>query len=84
VLLVLILPCCSDPPDETLLGREAAALLARPEQDVQQVELQHVLPAFVGALRLRFAQPPGAHPGRSPTRSTLMATGPKNGVTSTL
>ncbi len=50
-LLVLLLVSCSDPPDDTPLGRDAAALLARPEQAVQQVKLQHVLLAFVGALR---------------------------------
>ena len=51
VLLALFLVACSDPPDETPLGREAAALLARPEQQVQQVKLQHILLAFVGAKR---------------------------------
>lgn len=50
-LLVLSLVACSEPPDETPLGREAAALLARPEQDVEKVKLQHVLIAFVGATR---------------------------------
>lgn len=50
-LLVLVLVGCSDPPDETPLGREAAASLARPEQEVQQVRLQHILLAFVGAKR---------------------------------
>ena len=50
-LLALVLVACSDPPDETPLGREAAALLARPEHDVQKVKLQHVLLAFVGAKR---------------------------------
>jgi len=42
---------CSEPADETPLGREAAALLARPEQNVQKVTLQHVRLAFVGAMR---------------------------------
>lgn len=51
VLLALALVACSDPPDETPLGRECAALLARPEQSVQKVTLQHVLLAFVGAKR---------------------------------
>jgi hypothetical protein len=37
VLLALVLVACSDPSDETPLGREAAALLARPEQDVPKV-----------------------------------------------
>ena len=50
-LLALVLVACSDPPDETPLGREAAAVLARPEQKVQQVKLQHILLAFVGAMR---------------------------------
>jgi hypothetical protein len=50
-LLVLLLVGCSDPPDDTPLGREAAALLARPEQPVDHVKLQHVLLAFVGAKR---------------------------------
>jgi hypothetical protein len=50
-VLSLILVACSDPPDETPLGREAAALLERPEQDVAKVTLQHVLLAFVGAKR---------------------------------
>src|SRR5690349_19570689 len=50
-LLVLLLGACSDPPDDTPLGRDAAALLARPEQQVQQVTVQHVLLAFVGATR---------------------------------
>ena len=50
--LLLLLPvACSDPPDETPLGREAAALLARPEEPVEKVKLQHVLLAFVGAMR---------------------------------
>jgi|SRR5688572_4694904 len=50
-LLVMVLLACSDPPDETPLGRESAALLARPEQKVQKVTLQHVLIGFVGAMR---------------------------------
>jgi hypothetical protein len=51
-LVVLVCVSCSDePPDETPLGREAAALLARPEQGVEQVKVQHVLLAFVGAKR---------------------------------
>lgn len=44
-----ILPACSDPPDDSPLGREMTALLARPEQDVEQVKVQHILVAFVGA-----------------------------------
>lgn len=51
LLLPLLLACSGDPPDETPLGRDAAALLARPEQQVQQVTVQHVLLAFVGATR---------------------------------
>jgi hypothetical protein len=50
-LLALLLFACSEPADETPLGREAAALLARPEQNVPKVKLQHVLLAFVGAMR---------------------------------
>src|SRR5262245_60265515 len=49
--LVLLLAACSDPPDESPLGRDATAVLARPEQQVQQVKLQHILLAFVGAKR---------------------------------
>ena len=50
-LLVLLVAACSDPPDDTPLGRDAAAVLARPEQEVDHVKLQHVLLAFVGAMR---------------------------------
>jgi len=50
-LLVLLLVACSEPPDDTPLGRDAAALLARPEQKVDKVKVQHVLLAFVGAMR---------------------------------
>lgn len=51
-LLVALLLCgCGDPPDDTPLGREASALLARSEQKVEQVKVQHVLVAFVGATR---------------------------------
>jgi len=50
-LLVLALAGCSDPPDDTPLGRDAAAVLARPEQEVDHVKIQHVLLAFVGAMR---------------------------------
>jgi hypothetical protein len=46
---LVLLAACGDPPDETPLGRECAALLARPEQPVEAVKLQHVLIAFVGA-----------------------------------
>ena len=48
-LLPLVFAACSDPPDDTPLGREFAAMLARPEVAVERVELQHVLVAFVGA-----------------------------------
>jgi hypothetical protein len=51
LLLALFLVSCSDPPDETPLGRDAAVVLARPEQAVQKVKLQHILLAFVGAQR---------------------------------
>lgn len=44
-----LLAACSEPPDESPLGRECAGLLARPEQKVTQVEVKHVLLAFVGA-----------------------------------
>jgi parvulin-like peptidyl-prolyl isomerase len=47
--LSALLAACGDPPDETPLGRECAALLARPEQQVDAVRVQHVLVAFVGA-----------------------------------
>ena len=50
-MLALVLVACSDPPDETALGRDAAKVLARSEQDVPKVKLQHVLLAFVGATR---------------------------------
>ena len=50
-LLLLFAVACSDPPDDTPLGRDAAALLARPEQPVSKVKVQHVLLAFVGAMR---------------------------------
>lgn len=50
-VLALTLVTCSDPPDDSPLGRESAALLARPEQPVQKVKLQHILLAFVGAVR---------------------------------
>ena len=50
-LLTLACVACSEPPDESPLGRECAALLARPEQSVQKVTLQHILIGFVGAKR---------------------------------
>jgi parvulin-like peptidyl-prolyl isomerase len=43
--------CSSDPPDTTPLGLDVAALMARPEQTVEKVRVQHVLVAFVGAKR---------------------------------
>jgi ABC-type uncharacterized transport system auxiliary subunit len=49
--LLAVLAACSDPPDDSPLGRETAALLARPEQKVEQVKVQHILIAFVGAKR---------------------------------
>jgi parvulin-like peptidyl-prolyl isomerase len=51
VLLALAPAACGDPPDDTPLGREAAAALARPEQVVDKVTVRHVLVAFVGAKR---------------------------------
>jgi hypothetical protein len=51
LLGLLLVGCSGDPPDVTPLGREAAALLARPEQPVEKVKLQHILLAFVGAMR---------------------------------
>ncbi|MEO6708373.1 MAG: peptidylprolyl isomerase [Planctomycetota bacterium] len=51
VLGALVLPGCGDPPDETPFGRDAAATLARPEQKLSKVTVQHVLIAFVGATR---------------------------------
>lgn len=50
-LALALAACSSDPPDESPLGRDAAASLARPEQAVEKVKLQHVLLAFVGAKR---------------------------------
>ena len=49
--LSLSLLSCSDPPDETPLGRDVAAIMARDEQPVDKVTVQHVLVAFVGAKR---------------------------------
>ena len=48
---LLLVGCSDDPPDDTPLGRDAAATLARPEQPVDKVTVQHVLLAFVGAKR---------------------------------
>ena len=42
---------CSDPPDESPLGREFAALLGKPEVTAPQVKVRHVLIGFVGAKR---------------------------------
>lgn len=47
--LPLLLAACSDPPDETPLGKECAAILAKPEQKAEKIKVQHVLIAFVGA-----------------------------------
>ncbi len=47
----LALTSCGDPPDETPLGRDIAAIMARPEQSIDKVKLQHVLVAFVGAMK---------------------------------
>src|SRR5262245_13075569 len=49
VLITVLAAACSEPPDDTPIGREFAALMAKPEQSVQQVKVQHVLVAFVGA-----------------------------------
>ena len=40
---------CGDPPDESPAGREFAAIMAKPEQQVDAVKVSHVLIAFVGA-----------------------------------
>lgn len=49
--VLALVAACSEPPDESPLGRECAAILARPEQKVDGVRVQHVLLAFVGAKR---------------------------------
>ena len=50
VALVLgIAACSAEPPDDSPLGRECAAILAREEQKVDAVKVQHVLVSFVGA-----------------------------------
>jgi parvulin-like peptidyl-prolyl isomerase len=49
IALLSLLTACSEPPDETPLGREFSALMARPEQPVDSVKVSHVLIAFVGA-----------------------------------
>lgn len=51
VALALSFPACSEPPDDTPLGRDIAAMMARPEPSIDKVKLQHVLVAFVGAKR---------------------------------
>lgn len=50
-LAFVLLAACSEPPDETPLGKECALLLAREEQAGDKVKVQHVLLAFVGAKR---------------------------------
>lgn len=50
-LVLLALAACSEPPDESPLGKECAAILAREEQQVDKVKVQHVLLSFVGAKR---------------------------------
>ena len=50
-LALALAACSSEPPDDTPLGRDIAAILARPEQAVEKVKVQHVLVAFVGAKR---------------------------------
>ena len=49
--VLLALAACGDPPDDTPLGRDIAVTMARPEQSVDKVTVQHVLVAFVGAKR---------------------------------
>ena len=56
--LAIALSGCGEPPDDTPLGRDAAGILARSEQVVEKVTVQHVLVAFVGATR-------GSESGRS-------------------
>jgi hypothetical protein len=51
IVLLAVGAACGDAPDDTPLGREFAAALARPEQPVAKVKVQHVLVAFVGAKR---------------------------------
>ena len=51
LICTLGLSACGDPPDETPLGREAAAFLARPEHKVEKVKVSQVLMAFAGAMR---------------------------------
>lgn len=51
VAVLALFAACTEPPDESPLGRECAAILARPEQKVEGIRVQHVLLAFVGAKR---------------------------------
>ena len=51
LLCALGLSACGDPPDETPLGRETSAILARSEHKVASVKVSHVLIAFVDAMR---------------------------------
>jgi parvulin-like peptidyl-prolyl isomerase len=48
-LASLFFTACGDPPDDTPAGREFAAIMAKPEQQVDAVKVSHVLLAFVGA-----------------------------------
>ena len=50
-LVAALAAACSDPPDDTPIGRDFAATMAKPEQQVSLVKVQHVLVAFVGAKR---------------------------------
>ena len=50
-LVAALAAACSDPPDDTPIGRDFAATMSKPEQQVAQVKVQHVLVAFVGAKR---------------------------------
>jgi hypothetical protein len=45
-----VLAACGEPPDETPLGRDFAALAAKPEL-ATKVKVQHTLISFVGAKR---------------------------------
>jgi len=49
VVLACAVSACSDPPDDTPLGRDIAAIMARTEHGAEKVKVQHVLVAFVGA-----------------------------------
>ena len=48
--LPFVLAACGDPPDDSPLGKDFAALAAKPEL-APRVKIQHALIAFVGAKR---------------------------------